>query len=229
LQLNPAEIAFQVLAFLFGLSIHEAAHAWTADRLGDDTARLLGRVTLNPVPHIDLFGTIIMPAIGLLSGLPVIGWAKPTPVNTLRLRHPRRDDILVTAAGPASNLLVCSVVLLLLLAIRAFSSEGAAVVGELARGGWSSASPDTSSAIAPVAMLLYWFLVINTLLCVFNLIPVPPLDGGMIVGQLLPASWQPMWDEVGKFSFLLLIALLYLNVPAYLFWPVFNVFRSALL
>ena len=219
-------IAFEILAFLFGLSIHEAAHAFTADKLGDDTARQLGRVTLNPWPHIDLFGTIILPALGLLSGLPVLGWAKPTPVNPSRLRHPRRDDILVTGAGPASNLLVAVVAVLGLLGIRVASPDGAVVVAQIVAG--YSHMVDGQSVITPIALLLYYFLYINVLLAVFNMIPVPPLDGGQIVGQLIPASWQPAYAGLSRYGFVVLIVLLFLRVPFYLFNPVMHFFLSIL-
>jgi Zn-dependent protease len=227
--LSPADIAFEILAFLFALSVHEAAHAWTADRCGDPTARLLGRVTLNPYPHIDLFGTILMPLAGIVSGLPVLGWAKPTPVDLTRLRHPRRDDILVTAAGPGSNFAIAIAAVGLLLAVRAFSSEGGAVIRSLAfSGGRFTGGFEDASLITPVALLLYRFLFINVLLGVFNLIPIPPLDGGHIMARLIPASWLPAWEQIGRFSFMILIALLYLGVPYRLFAPVLGAFHSLL-
>ena len=225
---NPVEIAFEILAFLFALSAHEASHAWVADLLGDSTARMLGRVTLNPLPHIDLFGTIIMPAIGIISGLPVIGWAKPTPVNPSRLRHPRRDDILVTAAGPASNFVIAIVSVVLLLGIRALSQEGASAVEQISSGYGAALNGSSATAITPVALLLYYFLYINVLLAVFNLIPIPPLDGGQILGQLLPVRWQAAYLAMGRFSFLILLGLLYLKVPYFLFTPVFSVFNRLL-
>jgi len=225
---NSVAIAFEILAFLFGLSIHEAAHAFTADKLGDDTARQLGRVTLNPLPHIDLFGTILLPAMGLLSGLPVLGWAKPTPVNPSRLRHPRRDDILVTGAGPVSNLLVAVVAVLLLLGIRVASPEGAVVIEQLVGGYSTLLDGPPASVITPIALLLYYFLYINVLLAVFNMIPVPPLDGGQIVGQLIPARWQPAYAGLSRYGFIILIVLLYARVPFYLFNPVLHFFLSIL-
>ena len=223
------EIAFEILAFLFALSVHEASHAFAADKLGDDTARRLGRVTLNPLPHIDLVGTILLPAFGLLSGLPVFGWAKPTPVNPSKLRHPRRDDILVTAAGPASNLVVAIVSVLLLLAIRVASKEGAVAVEQIASGYSNALDQQSASAITPIALLLYYLLNINVLLAVFNMIPVPPLDGGQIVGQLIPVRWQPAYLSMSKYGFYILILLLFLKVPYMLFDPVIRGFRFLLL
>ena len=226
---NLVEIAFEILAFLFALSVHEASHAYAADKLGDDTARRLGRVTLNPWPHIDLFGSIILPAIGLISGGMILGWAKPTPVNPSRLRHPRRDDILVTAAGPFSNLMVAVIALLLLLAIRVASKEGAVAVEQIAGGYANALDRQSASAITPVALLLYYLLNINVLLAVFNMIPLPPLDGGQIMGQLIPPSWQPAYRVLSNYSFIILVLLLVLGLPFYLFDPVIHAFRRLLL
>lgn len=226
---NPVEIAFEILAFLFALSVHEASHAFAADKLGDDTARRLGRVTLNPLPHIDLFGTIILPAIGLISGGMILGWAKPTPVNPSKLRHPRRDDILVTAAGPASNFVVAIIALLLLLGIRVATREGAVAVEQIAGGYGDMLDPHTASALTAIALLLYYLLNINVLLAVFNLIPVPPLDGGQILGQLLPLRWQPAYRALGRYGMFILVLLLMLQVPFYLFDPVIRGFRLILL
>jgi Zn-dependent protease len=225
---NAVEIAFEILAFLFGLSIHEAAHAFTADKLGDDTARQLGRVTLNPLPHIDLFGTIILPAIGMISGLPILGWAKPTPVNVSRLRNPRRDSILVTGAGPASNMLVAIVAVLLLLGIRGSSAEGAVVVEQVVGGYANMVDGQSATAITPIALLLYYFLYINVLLAVFNLMPIPPLDGGQIVGQLIPVSWHPAYAALSRYGFIILIVLLWLRVPFYFLNPVLHFFLGLL-
>ncbi len=226
LPLSSIELAFDVLAFLFAISVHEAAHAWSADRLGDPTARLLGRVTLNPWPHIDFVGTILMPLFGILSHLPILGWAKPTPVNVSRLRHPRRDDLLVSAAGPLSNLLVAILAVAALFLIRAFSAEGARVVGHLAD--YRHLGDLHGSLITPLALLLYRFLFINVLLGVFNLIPIPPLDGSHILGNALPLRLQRVYAEVGRFGFLILLGLLWLGVPYRLFSPVFEVFNSIL-
>src|SRR5574337_783182 len=106
MNLEHVDIFFQIIVFLFAISVHESAHAWMANRCGDPTARMLGRITLNPLKHIDLFGTIVLPMLGLLTGLPVFGWAKPTPVNPLNFRHKVRDDILTSVVGPISNFII---------------------------------------------------------------------------------------------------------------------------
>ena len=148
----------QFLGLLLSLSVHEAAHAWTADRLGDPTARKLGRITLNPLAHIDWIGTVLFPLIAMLSGLPLLGWAKPVPVDPRHLKAPRRDFAVIAAAGPASNLLIAAVVALFVFVL----------------GGAGAISSDFT-----------WFLVVRTVLmncglAIFNLLPVPPLDGGNV-------------------------------------------------
>src|SRR3954465_14962188 len=148
-------IAFTVL--LFSLTVHEMAHAFTADRLGDSTARLLGRISLNPLVHADVIGTVVFPLMALITGAPLIGWAKPVPVNVRQLRHHRRDYVLVAAAGPASNLV---------LAVLAAVVLGAWPVSPVTLG-----EPNVS---APLASLLSSAVRTNVLLAVFNMIPIPP-------------------------------------------------------
>ena len=156
------------------LTVHEAAHAWTADRLGDPTARLMGRVSFNPVVHVDPIGTLLFPLIAMLTNLPLIGWAKPVPVNLRNLRMPRRDYVLVAAAGPTSNLVLAVL---------------AAVVWQVVRP--SAASASALAPQGPLVNLLLMAIVVNVLLAVFNMIPVPPLDGGNVLGGLLPSGWPP--------------------------------------
>jgi Zn-dependent protease len=146
-----AELAPLFLVLILSLSFHEAAHAWTADRLGDPTARLLGRLTLNPLSHIDWIGTVLFPLLAIISGLPLIGWAKPVPVNWTHLRSPRRDFAVIAAAGPVSNLILAS---------------GAAIAYAAVEGAAGGASP--------IAFLFLQIAAINVLLAVFNMVPVPP-------------------------------------------------------
>ena len=195
-------LIFGLLAFLFSISVHESAHALVADRCGDPTARLLGRISLNPLRHIEVWGTILVPILTVVSGLPMIGWAKPTPVDVSRLRQPRRDNILVSAAGPASNLLTALVCLAVLLLIRTASAEGARVVEQLSLVGSAGLH---GSALNPLATLLYRLLTISVVLGMFNLLPVPPLDGSHIVGQLLPAPMLQLYRAAAPFGFLILL------------------------
>jgi Zn-dependent protease len=179
---------------LGSLTVHEAAHAWSADRLGDPTARMLGRTSLNPIVHIDLIGTIVLPIVAVLSNLPIIGWAKPVPVNINRLHQPRRDFMLVAAAGPASNL-----VLAMLGAI--------AIRGTLGAEGLALGHP------------LVQLVLINVLLAVFNLVPVPPLDGGNVLAGLLPPSAADVFARLRPYGFLILYALVLTDVLSMLILP----------
>ncbi len=199
------EILYQMIAFLFAISVHESAHAWTASRCGDPTARMLGRVSLNPIRHIDPIGTIVLPVVAAISGVPLLGWAKPTPVDPRNFRNPVMDDILVSVAGPASNFIVATGALLLLGGISLSSVYGRALVLGLS-GGFNGAASD--SALAPVAMLLFELMLINIVLAVFNLIPVPPLDGSHVLRHFLPDSARMVYDRIGIFG---LLALVYLG------------------
>lgn len=175
-------IAIALSVVLLSLTVHEAAHAWTADRLGDPTARMLGRVSFNPIVHMDLIGTVILPLVAVASGFPVIGWAKPVPVNMSRLRDPRRDFMIVAAAGPASNILLALV----------------------AAAGFNLLLTDTPGM---VIQLLFMVIQINVLLAVFNMIPIPPLDGGNVLAGLLPPSGAALIERVRPWGFLILYAL----------------------
>ncbi len=183
-------IGFTVL--VASLSVHEAAHAWTADKLGDPTARTLGRVSLNPARHVDPIGTIAFPLIALLTRLPLIGWAKPVPVNTRNFRHPRRDYVFVAAAGPASNLLLAGVGAVLWQFISAGLGER-----EL-----------TEALAGPLPLFVLLLIEVNVLLAVFNMIPVPPLDGGNVLGGLLPYRLSVEYDRLRPYGILILYALM---------------------
>lgn len=185
-------IPFVVTLFvvlIVSLSVHEAAHAWTANRLGDPTARLLGRLTLNPIPHIDPIGTVLFPLVAIVSGFPLIGWAKPVPVDFNHLRAPRRDFALVAAAGPASNLLLAAIGTLLFQTL-----DGAGALGETARAG------------------LFTFVYLNVFLAAFNMLPVPPLDGGNVLAGLVPEAAARLIDTLRPFGILILYALMFMGV-----------------
>jgi Zn-dependent protease len=200
-----AEIIYQMIAFLFAISVHESAHAWTASRCGDPTARMLGRVSLNPIRHIDLFGTIILPLVAAISGIPLLGWAKHTPLDPRNFRNPMLDDILTSVAGPVSNFIVATAALLLLGGISLSSASGHELITGLP-GGFTGAVSD--SPLTPVAMLLYALMTINIVLAVFNLIPVPPLDGSHVLRHFLSDPVRRLYDRVGIFA---LLALVYLG------------------
>jgi Zn-dependent protease len=194
------DIVFQIIVFLFAISVHESAHAWMASRLGDPTARLLGRVTLNPIKHIDPIGTIVLPAIAMATGFPVIGWAKPTPVDPRNFKHYVRDDILTSVAGPVSNFLTASAAVCGLAFIARTSQLGHIVVFNMVRGALTDAS-----VLMPLALLLYAGMQINVLLGVFNLIPVPPLDGSHVIRHFLSTNALRIYDSIGMWGLVILM------------------------
>jgi Zn-dependent protease len=199
-------IIFQVVVLILAFSVHECAHAWTASRLGDPTARMLGRVTLNPLKHLDPLGSVIMPLLALFYHWPLIGWAKPTPVTGRNFKNYRRDDILVTLAGPASNLLSATIALILLLVIKHLVPGGILAIATAVA--LASHIPGVATenlpTLFPLALFLYFVILINLLLFVFNLIPIPPLDGSHVVRHFLPYKALQLYDRIGMFGLFLL-------------------------
>ena len=207
--IDVASMAFQMIAFLFAISVHESAHAWTANRCGDPTARMLGRITLNPIKHIDPVGTILMPLIAMVTGFPVIGWAKPTPVDPRNFKNHVADDILTSVAGPVSNLLVASATVVLMFVIAKTSVEGHGLVQTMPfNHRLGIVGVGSTSFLVPVTAFLYEMMLINVVLAVFNLIPVPPLDGSHVLRHFLPDPVRRAYDTIGIFG---LLALVYLG------------------
>jgi len=221
--LQHVDILFQLIAFLFAISVHESAHAWMANRRGDPTARMLGRISLNPIKHIDPVGTVLLPLIAMLTHLPAIGWAKPTPVDPRNFKNPVLDDILTAVAGPVSNFIVAAGATILLALMALAVPEGRMIV-QGALGGFIF----SNSVFVPVALLLYQFLVINVLLAVFNLIPVPPLDGSHVLRHFLSDRVRQAYDMVGIFG---LMALVFFggNFLIAIIRPVLGVYTSILM
>jgi len=203
------QLLIYMIVLLFAISAHEAAHAWMSNRFGDDTARLLGRITLNPNAHIDPIGTLLIPIVGFILGsvgsaIPLIGWGKPTPVNPLRWRNKDLANVMVSAAGIMANLFIaiCAFIIIKVLLIT---------------GGFSSI-PD--SIKEPVDLLLSYFLIMNLSLAIFNLLPFPPLDGSKILETFLPDSARSMLAFMEQFGFIILMVLMYLGFFSAIMRPV---------
>ena len=198
-----------LVLLIISLSVHEAAHAWTADRLGDPTARMLGRLTLNPLAHIDWIGTVLFPLIAIYSGVPLLGWAKPVPVNGHNLRHPRRDFAIVAAAGPISNLLQAVVAASLLMVLPGGDTVGG--------GGFTAAD------------FVLRFMALNVMLAVFNMFPVPPLDGGNVLAGVLPEEGARLIDGLRPYGFLILYGLLLTGLLSQIMLPIYSAILGWLL
>jgi Zn-dependent protease len=203
---------FEFVLLIFSLSVHECSHAWVASRLGDQTARLQGRVTLNPMYHVDPIGSLFFPAIaifgpflglGMFSGM-LIGWAKPTPVISRNFRKIRRDENLVTLAGPASNLLLALVALVILLSVSHLVPGGREIVLYTFR---MILLPGVNSSVQALVLLAVAAIEINLSLFFFNLFPIPPLDGSHLVRNMLPYNAIQAYDRIGNswISWLLMI------------------------
>jgi Zn-dependent protease len=203
---------FEFVVLVFSLSLHEAAHAWMANRLGDPTARMLGRVTLNPIKHVDLIGTIVIPLFMIFMpgyGRFLIGWAKPTPVTPRNFKNMTRDDILTTLAGPCSNILAAIVATIALVVLSKTSASGADIVHRLAAGAPLDSAVASGTALLPLAILFYMGVTLNIILFIFNLIPLPPLDGSHVIRHMLPYNALRVYDSLGIISLLVFIFLGY--------------------
>jgi Zn-dependent protease len=200
--LQHIDIVFKLIAFLFAISVHESAHAWMANMRGDPTARMLGRISLNPIKHIDPVGTLLLPAIAMYFHAPVIGWAKPTPVDPRNFKNPMLDDILTSVVGPISNFVVAIGAVLVLAVVKLISPVGREIVFGIPQG---FIATDTDSFLVPLCLLFYELMIIDVVLGVFNLIPVPPLDGSHVVRHLLPAGALRIYDTVGMFGLFILV------------------------
>ena len=202
---------FEFVILIFSLCVHECAHAWMASRLGDQTARMQGRITLNPMYHVDPIGTLLFPGLmifGPFLGLSffggmLVGWAKPTPVMTRNFRHIVRDDNLTTLAGPASNLLIVLVAFATLVVMTVMVPNGHTIV-QLSF--LASLSPVEGISPQPLVLLCTLAILINLSLCIFNLLPIPPLDGSHILRNMLPYNAVQVYDRIGGWiSYLLMI------------------------
>ena len=194
------KMAAIVLPLIFAVTLHEAAHGWVADKLGDSTARQLGRITVNPLRHIDWFGTILLPMLMMAFTGFLFGWAKPVPVNMSRLRNPRRDMVWVALAGPGANVLMAILWSLLLLL-----ADSSLIPGALA---------------LPLAAMAVAGIFINLILMALNLLPILPLDGGRVLAGVLPAALARLYARIEPFGFFIIVGLLVAGLLGKVLTPV---------
>jgi len=193
----------QFAVVLFAISIHEAAHGWMANFFGDPTAKLQGRITLNPIAHIDLVGTIIFPLLLIAMGAPVFGWAKPVMVNPYNLRNPKRDHMYIAAAGPGANIIASIVTIIIFIVLKRLN-----IITLMNPG--------------IIALILFYLIVINVFLAIFNLIPIPPLDGSGIIEGLLKGQALESYQKIKPFGFIILIVIIYAGFLDILARPILN-------
>lgn len=204
-------VLIQLPVLMLAVIVHECAHGWMAERCGDDTARVMGRITLNPLPHIDIVGTLVLPIVFIALSSPyMFGYAKPVPINPYRFYHPRRDTVLVSLAGPVSNILlavISSILLRFFLVVPGFSMEIRIIIIKLFSYG----------------------VFINLLLAFLNLIPIPPLDGSGIVANILPVDLARQYEKIRPYGFFIIIVLLMTGVIGAIIMPFLHISTRILL
>jgi Zn-dependent protease len=206
------QLIIYMVVLVFAISAHECAHAWMSYKFGDDTARLLGRITLNPMAHTDPIGTLLIPAVAFILGamgggrIPLIGWGKPTPVNPLRWRRKDLANVMVSGAGIMANMLIAIIAFIIIKAI-------------IMTGSFTSIP---ESLREPVGLFLDYLLTMNVSLAIFNLLPFPPLDGSKILETFLPASMKPALNVLEQYGFLILMGLIYMGFFSAIMRPVMH-------
>jgi Zn-dependent protease len=186
-----------IFVVLFAITVHEASHGWAALKMGDPTAYHMGRITLNPIRHIDPIGTILLPLMLIIMGAPPFGWAKPVPVNPLNLKDPRRDNLIISIAGPLSNL---SVALIAFIVLKILMNLNPSLFYSGGGGG--------VNLLYPLFEIVYYTIVINVILAFFNLIPIPPLDGSGVVMGLISEEAAEKYEQIRPYGFFILILLI---------------------
>ena len=209
------QLIISAVPILIAITFHEVSHGYVANRLGDPTARLMGRLTLNPLAHIDLIGTVILPLILLITGAPVFGYAKPVPINPANFKDPKRDMAISAAAGPVTNLCLAVASLLILKFL-------------LAPMAFLLPQNIGNAALTPLRMMFTQSIIINVVLAAFNLLPLPPLDGGRVLIGLLPHKQAVAYSKVEPYGFIILIFLLMTGIAGIFITPLINLFMALL-
>ncbi len=211
-----SHLIIYMVVLLLAISAHEAGHAWMSYKYGDDTAYMLGRVTLNPVPHTDPIGTLLIPIVafvlgsvgGALGSIPLIGWGKPTPVNPRKWTNYKTANVMVSIAGIGANLIIAITSFLIFKSLLEFGAINSGNV--------------QSGILKPVLIFFQYLIMLNISLAIFNLLPFPPLDGSKVLSTFLPDSFQPVFAMLEQYGFLILMLLLYMGVIGLIMRPVFT-------
>ncbi len=202
------EIFIQLIAFAFAISLHESAHGWMAERMGDPTARWLGRISLNPIRHIDPFGTVLFPLLLAVLGAPIIGWAKPVPFVSRNLRNQRWGPVAVALAGPISNIVMAVFFTIVLVVTKVVLPDFRPLLVGMLQSGATVAG----GIVAPLVYLLFALAMINLVLAVFNLIPIPPLDGSHLLEAVLPYGARAGFARLQPYGMILLFGLMWTGI-----------------
>ena len=219
------DFGIQLAVILFAISFHESAHAYSAFKLGDPTAKDLGRISLNPIRHLDPFGSVLLPLMVyiLSAGQMIFGAAKPTPVDLRNTKNPRFANLVVSAAGPLSNFFLATLSLAVLLVIKKVAPEAIVQLAyALGKAGFAR------GALAPIVYVLFYFTMVNVALGVFNLIPIPPLDGSGVAISLLGESAARAYASIARYGFLILMALIYFGALGWIFRPILTFLQAVI-